>query len=67
MQEILASFQIRSLKHQILSEPVSSQPDMYGVPQQSFHQVGVKRRQYFLLFIVCTQPLLIWWLTWRIV
>lgn len=58
---------MRTLKLQILTEPVTTQPDVYGMPQQVSHQIGLKRRQYFLLFMACTQPILIWWFTWRIV
>ncbi|XKL59619.1 hypothetical protein PGB90_000635 [Kerria lacca] len=63
----LAFFLMRTLKLQILTEPVTTQPDVYGMPQQVSHQIGLKRRQYFLLFMACTQPILIWWFTWRIV
>lgn len=63
----LAFFLMRTLKLQILAEPVPYQQDMYGIPQPAVQQLGLKRRQYFLLFVSCSQVLLIWWLTWRIV
>uniref|UniRef100_A0A182FQN7 Protein YIF1 n=2 Tax=Anopheles albimanus TaxID=7167 RepID=A0A182FQN7_ANOAL len=63
---MLAFFLLRTMKAKVLTEPVQAQSsvgyDPYG-QQQTDHQLGRKRKLYFLFLVTGLQPVLAFWLT----
>lgn len=68
----LAFFLLRTLKAKVLSEPVQTQDpptfDPYQQQQQQFeHNVGRKRKLYFLFLVTGLQPILAFWLSMHLI
>ncbi|KAL5283562.1 YIF1B family protein [Megaselia abdita] len=67
----LAVFLLRSLKTKVMHEPAAANPggainyDPYGNPQQQQfdYSTGRKRKVYFLFFVACMQPFIVFFLS----
>ncbi|XP_053685898.1 protein YIF1B isoform X2 [Sabethes cyaneus] len=68
----LAFFLLRTLKAKVLSEPAQTHEppsyDPYRQQQQQFeHNIGRKRKLYFLFLVTGLQPLLAFWLSMHLI
>ncbi|XP_058468100.1 protein YIF1B-A isoform X2 [Malaya genurostris] len=68
----LAFFLLRTLKAKVLSDPIQTHEpptyDPYRQKQQQFeHNVGRKRKLYFLFLITGAQPVLAFWLSFHLI